>query len=80
MAGERRYRNSEEILQAPIPTSSRKNGATRAELVELTGWSGAPWKWLFANPKGNGYCDRHGYHFEVIQRASGEVAYKVTRS
>jgi len=67
-------------VAAILKLASRKNGATREELNALTGWSGAPWKWLFANPKGTGYANRHGYHFEVIQRTSGEIAYKVSKS
>ena len=27
---------------------------------------GAPWKWIFSNPKGTGYCDRWGYKFKVL--------------
>ena len=43
----------------------RKEGATRAELIDLTGWSKAPWKWLLSNPQGTGICDRYGYGLKV---------------
>lgn len=37
----------------------------------------APWKWLFSNPKKNGYADRWGYTFKVIEGAEGETRYSV---
>jgi hypothetical protein len=37
-----------------------------AELNALTKWKSAPWKWLFSNPKGTGYCDRWGYKFKML--------------
>lgn len=60
-----------------VELAARPNGATRAELNELTQWKGAPWKWFFSNPKGTGVCDRFGYGFEV--RKEGRTAhYHVT--
>jgi hypothetical protein len=53
-------------------------GVSPAELNELTKWKGAPWKWLFSNPKGTGYCDRWGYKLTVIQGTEG-VRYLVTK-
>ncbi len=41
-----------------LKLASRAKGASPAELNALTKWKGAPWKWLFATPKKNGYCDR----------------------
>jgi hypothetical protein len=64
-----------EILKA----ASRVKGASRAELNDLTKWKGAPWKWLFKNPKKNGYCDRHGYKFEILEGKDGETRYKVEK-
>ena len=29
--------------------AARKQGVCRAELIKLTGWQGAPWKWNFSN-------------------------------
>jgi nucleotide-binding universal stress UspA family protein len=34
-----------------LKLASRAKGVSPAELNELTKWKGAPWKWLFANPK-----------------------------
>jgi hypothetical protein len=49
-----------------LALASRKNGVSPAELNALTTWKGAPWKWLFSNPKKTGYCDRWGYRFKVL--------------
>ncbi|HEY5378173.1 MAG TPA: hypothetical protein VIJ78_01385 [Pseudolabrys sp.] len=37
-----------------LAAASRKQGVSPAELNKLTGCAGAPWKWLFKNPKRNG--------------------------
>jgi hypothetical protein len=50
-----------------LALASRKGGVSPAELNKVTKWKGAPLKWLFSNPKKNGYCDRWGYKFEVRQ-------------
>jgi len=60
-----------------LALASRKGGVSPAELNKLTKWTGAPWKWLFSNPKGNGYADRWGYKFKVAQ-VDGETRYCVT--
>src|SRR4029077_15217604 len=57
-----------------LKLASRKHGVSPAELNTLTNWKGAPWKWLFANPKKNGYCDRWHYSFKVAQ-IDGETRY-----
>jgi hypothetical protein len=31
-----------------------------------TKWKGAPWEWLFSNPKKTGYCDRWGYKLTLL--------------
>ena len=62
-----------------LKLASRKNGVTPLELNELTTWKGAPWKWLFSNPKGTGYCDRFNYSFEAIKDGRA-VSYKVTKN
>jgi hypothetical protein len=62
-----------------LKLASRPNGASREELNTLTEWSGAPWKWLFKNPKGTGYCDRHGYTLRTIEGKDGEVRYCTTK-
>jgi hypothetical protein len=62
-----------------LKMASRPNGASRAELNKLTGWRGAPWKWLFKNPKGTGYCDRWGYTLRVTEGKDGEVRYRVEK-
>src|SRR5207244_12779849 len=43
-------------------------------LNTLTKWKGTPWKWLFSNPKKNGYCDRWNYKF-AVREVDGETRY-----
>jgi hypothetical protein len=62
-----------------LKLASRTKGVSPAELNTLTKWKGAPWKWLFKNPKGNGYCDRWGYSFKVLQQDDGTVRYQVAK-
>jgi hypothetical protein len=62
-----------------LKLASRPNGASRAELNKLTGWRGAPWRWLFTNPKRTGYADRWNYKFSVIEGEDGEVRYHVAK-
>lgn len=54
-----------------LALASRKQGATPEELNKLTEWKGAPWKWLFSNPKKTGYCDRWAYTFFVEKDDKG---------
>lgn len=61
-----------------LKLSSRENGVSPAQLNELTKWKGAPWKWLFSNPKKTGYCDRWNYSFKVIDK-DGETRYKTEK-
>lgn len=61
-----------------LALASRPNGVSPAELNKVTEWKGAPWKWLFSNPKKNGYCDRWGYKFKVADH-EGETRYCVTK-
>jgi hypothetical protein len=62
-----------------LKLASRSNGVSREELNTLTKWSGAPWKWLFKNPKGTGYCDRWGYTLRIAEGKDGETRYCVTK-
>lgn len=56
--------------------AQRPEGATTVELNQLTGWKGAPWRWLFTNPKGTGWADRAG--LRVVAGKVGRTAvYKV---
>jgi hypothetical protein len=48
-----------------LKLAHRTKGVSPTELNELTKWKGAPWKWLFSNPKKNGYADRFGYKFWI---------------
>ena len=59
--------------------ASRPQGASRAELIKLSGWAQQAWRWFFHNSKGNGFCQRHGYTLKVIERDSGETAYKISK-
>jgi hypothetical protein len=68
-----------EKVEAVLRLASRRNGASRAELIDLTGWSAAPWRWLFRNPKKTGYCDRRGLRLKVIEGRDGEVRYRVVK-
>lgn len=61
-----------------LKLASRPSGVSPAELNQLTTWKGAPWKWLFSNPKGTGYCDRWGYAFTVLKTEDG-VRYHVAK-
>jgi hypothetical protein len=62
-----------------VKLASRPSGVSRAELIALTKWHGAPWKWLFKNPKGTGYCDRWGYTLRIAEGKDGEVRYCTTK-
>jgi hypothetical protein len=62
-----------------LKLASRAQGASRDELNALTKWKGAPWKWLFSNPKKSGYCDRWGYRLRVEEGKNGEARYHVTK-
>jgi hypothetical protein len=62
-----------------LKLASRAKGVSPAELNELTKWKGAPWKWLFANPKKTGYCDRWGYKLTVLTPETGGVRYQVAK-
>lgn len=64
--GEPKVKQPKGMVVEILKLASRKDGVSPAELNKLTEWKGAPWKWLFSNPKGNGYCDRWGYKFKVI--------------
>src|SRR5262249_8855643 len=66
------------MVKKSLKLTSRKDGVSPAELNKVTEWKGAPWKWLFSNPKGNGYCDRWGYKFKVTRTDDGETRYCVT--
>ena len=59
-----------------LKLASRAKGVSRGELNALTKWRGAPWKWLFQNPKGTGYCDRWRLKFSVKPTDDG-VRYHV---
>jgi len=63
-----------------LKLASRANGVAPHELNELTKWKGAPWRWLFSNPKKTGYCDRWGYKFTVLTEDDAcAVPYNVVR-
>jgi hypothetical protein len=61
-----------------LKLASRPKGVSPAELNNLTNWTGAPWKWLFSNPKKTGYCDRWGYKFTVVKTDDG-VRYQAVK-
>lgn len=63
-----------------LKLSCRPSGVSREELNDLTKWKGAPWKWLFKNPKKTGYCDRWGYSLKITEGKDGEVRYHTTKS
>ena len=65
-----------------LKLASRPKGVTPDELNKLTRWRGAPWKWLFSNPKKNGYCDRWNYKLTILNPDKDNpraVAYRVTK-
>ncbi len=57
----------------------RRLGVDATELNETTKWTGAPWKWLFHNPKNTGWCQRWGYDLTVFTGADGEKRYFVEK-
>jgi hypothetical protein len=59
--------------------ASRAQGASRDELIKLSGWKQQAWRWFFTNSKGNGFCQRWGYALKVIEGKDGEVRYKIAR-
>lgn len=62
-----------------IELALRPEGVTPAELNELTEWKGAPWKWLFSNPKGTGFADRWGYKLSVVKNGRS-ASYRLERA
>lgn len=56
-----------------IELAQRDQGVTTAELNELTGWKGAPWRWLFSNRKGEGWCDKAGLPFRAERQGRNTV-------
>lgn len=60
-------------------TTTRGAGASRAELIELTGWEKQAWKWYFVNSKNNGFCQKFGYDLKVIDGTDGETRYHITK-
>lgn len=60
-----------------VALCSRDEGATPAELNEMTKWKGAPWKWLLSNPKGTGLADRYGYELIVTKDGRNSIYHLV---
>lgn len=80
--------NARKAIEQAMPTgmgekigklASRPNGASRAELIELSGWKAQAWKWYFINSKDNGFCQKFGYKLDVIEGKDGETRYKITK-
>jgi len=59
--------------------ASRPNGASRAELIKLTGWKQQAWKWYFVNSNDNGFCQKFGYKLDVIEGKDGETRYRISK-
>lgn len=59
--------------------ASRANGASRDELIKLSGWKAQAWKWYFVNSKDTGLCQRFGYTLKVLEGKEGESRYKITK-
>lgn len=62
-----------------LALASTAKGADREELAKLTKWTGTPWKWMFHNSKGNGWCQRWGYDLHILTGADGETRYKTVK-
>jgi hypothetical protein len=60
--------------------AARPQGASRAELVKLTGWKAQAWKWYFQNKHGTGFAQRWSYRLKVIEGKEGETRYRITKS
>lgn len=76
--GPHEHRGPQGKALAILKLASRTGGASARELNELTGWRGAPWRWLFSNPRKTGVCDRWGFDFHT-QRTDSGVRYFVTK-
>ena len=63
-----------------IALALRPEGVTTAELNEVSRWKGAPWRWNFHNPKGNGWAQRFGYGFRVEKGEGRQVRYFLTQA
>jgi hypothetical protein len=62
-----------------VALCQRKNGASPAELNELTHWHAAPWRWMIGNNhKGTGFADRLGLKFNVT-KDDGETRYHLSK-
>jgi hypothetical protein len=56
----------------------KAEGASAKELVALTGWHKAPWRWTIGNNKnGTGLADKFGYRFRS-EKVGDEVRYFLT--
>jgi hypothetical protein len=62
-----------------IALALRPEGVSTAELNEVSQWKGAPWRWNFHNPKGNGWAQRFGYQFRAEKGEGRQVRYFLTR-
>jgi hypothetical protein len=79
-AGKRRKAEAPSGMVAKIiALALRPEGVSPAELNTVTEWKGAPWKWLFSNPKGTGYADRWGYRLDVTKDGKA-TTYRLTAS
>jgi hypothetical protein len=58
--------------------ASRPQGASRSELIKLTGWEKQSWKWYFVNSKDTGFCQRWGLKLTVLEGEDGETRYCVS--
>ncbi len=61
-----------------IDLCARETGASPTELNELTGWTGAPWKWLLHNPKQTGLAQKYGYDF-IASKDGRNVRYLLVK-
>jgi hypothetical protein len=59
--------------------AGRKQGASRAELIKLTGWEKQSWKWYFVNSRETGWCQRNGYSLQMLKGEDGEARYHVVK-
>lgn len=59
--------------------ASREQGASREELIKLSGWAQQAWKWYFVNSKDNGFCQKFGYDLKVIEKEGEPTRYKITK-
>jgi len=65
-------------LSAGTDRVAMTQGGVSPELNEVSGWRGAPWRWLFSNPQGTGWANKRGLKFTVAKDGRA-TTYRLTK-